>query len=402
MCKVIDFDLDLFDSNKLVLIDFHTGNRKELFTLGAHSRGLKFSPDGKFIAYDAPENNLKDIPRHVYIFAHDELKQIQITAGSSERSDTPIWSPDGKLILYSSLRLGKYDLWALPVKDGHPAGNPFLIHSEMNKTLLSIKNINEDIHSPTQVNYPTTIDSRHTNKKLVGSFDEEFSSPILDPAWQVYEWKSSNVYDYKSFGRYSLSENPGKLRYYLDPIMNFGFLRSYRPYISGFWYWLYPALEIRRPLLGDQWVLETRVTYSMLDGANGRSLILIIFFDPARDLETSLIINRDKDLIKRNSILSIRLFEQGNVVAESQNRVAQDDTLGVTEFTYYYRISRTHTLIMAELSIDGVEYENVLSGQLRSNLKGIPQRLVLAGQSWYIPAGSYADWDYFRFKVLDQ
>jgi len=400
LCRVIDITQD--EWGYLYLISAKSGNLTKLTRLGAHSRGMKFSPNGKFITYDLPDDNLNfDINRHIYIFSLDSHQQTQVTGTYSETSDTPIWSPDGKLILYRSLRLWRYDLWALPISNGKPAGNPYLLQSEMNKVLLSLKKIKN--HSSSKLNQQTLNNS--VVKKSEISFEEEFTSPVLDPAWSIYEWKGPNVYGYNSFGRYSLTDNPGHLRYYLDPIIFWSYQQSYQPSFSRHWYWWYPGLEISRPISGNRWILETKVTYSIVDGVNGRYFALVIFFEPGRNKETALMIVRGKDFHKKDHIyfssLMIRLFDQGSVVSENKNCLASEDTIGVTKFTYHYRISRANTLITVELSEDGENYKKVLSGKLKPDLLDIPQQLAITGNSWYVPAGSYADWDYIRFKILD-
>jgi len=403
LCRVIDISIN--EWGYLFLISLKSGRLTELTRLGAHSRGMKFSPDGKFIAYDIPEDNIKfNINRHIHVFDLEKSQKTQVTGAYLETSDTPIWSPDGKLILFRSFRARNYDLWALPVANGKPMANPFLFHSELNKVLFLIQDINT--HSPSQLNQKTSVRSnQHVDQKLKFSFEEEFLSTQLDSAWSVYEWKGPNVYGYNTFGRYSFTDNPGYLRYYLDPIMHCGYLQGYQPMFSDHWFWWYPGLEISRSIHGNRWELDTKVTYSLLDGADGRSIKLLIFFNPLKNKDTVLNIERQKAFYKKGNYnqncLAVKLYDRGSAIKENRNCISPNDTIGVTNYTYFYRITRSDTLINVELSEDGISYKNVLSGKLRPDLLGIPQQIALTGNSWYTPAGSYADWDYVRFKILD-
>jgi len=92
---------------------------------------------------------------------------------------------------------------------------------------------------------------------LSAPFIEDFSSPVLDPAWTVYQWLGPNVYEYETFGRYSLTAHPGHLRIFLDSMMDPNCGRVHMPSFSG-WYWYYPSLEIGLILAGDRWELETK------------------------------------------------------------------------------------------------------------------------------------------------
>lgn len=174
---------------------------------------------------------------------------------------------------------------------------------------------------------------------------------------------------------------------------------TYRPYFSG-WYWSCPALEISRPVYGNHGEIETRVIYSMIDSVAGCAFYLLILFDPERDRETALIISRSKDF--GDSKLDIRLLDRGEVSAVNDHCLANCDSIGVTNFTYMYRISRMDTFVQVAISDDaGSSFRNVLAGSLRSDLRGLPQLLILSGNCWFVPAGSYADWDYVRFRKLD-
>jgi len=391
VCETLNFKREAFKHLALVRVD--TKELQDILPLVGDTRRLHFSPDGEYVVYNL-ERHLR-----IYLLALEDLKQADIPADlpGVVGYDGPIWSPDGKLILCRNF--GTYDLWAVPMQNGKPAGKSYPVQSDLSKAMLSLKGIAS----------PSTRMNQSMNKNVIfrntpiaaQSFFEEFTSSTLDPAWSVFEWKGPNIYDYSTFGRYSLTDHPGHLRYYLDPIIRSGYWLNHLPIFNG-WYWIYPSLEINRPLSGDHWILEAKVTYSLVDGANTRGFELIIFFDSARDLEARLTVQRSKDMGPGNYAFGVRLHDHGTVIAQSENCRSPHDTLGVTQFTYTYRISRADTLIQVELSDnDGKNYRQVFSASLRPELRGLPQLLALTGDSWFVPAGAYADWDYVRFRNGD-
>ncbi len=395
VCETLDFHREPFKWLALVRAD--SKELQAILPLDAHSRGMKFSPDGKYIVYDLKGTARRDI--HVLAWKDSLQNQaLNVEFPSLDGADAPVWSADGKLILCRTIV--QNDLWAIPMNQGKVVAKPYLVQTDLTNAFLATKGIR----------HPTLAEAnRATNKKtaianvrnIVRSFEEEFSSPILDSAWSVFEWKGPNVYDYPSFGRYSLTDRPGHLRYYSDPMMNQGYLYDDLPHFSG-WYWFYPSLEISRTLAGDHWVLEAKATYCLVDGANGRDFDLVVSFDQERDQQTALRVQRRKDIQPESNWVRFRLFDRGIVMNEGLEYRSPKDTLGVSQFAYIYRVTRADTLIHVELSDDdGKSFQQVFSASLRPELRGLPQLLSLTGESWFVPAGAYVDWDYIRFRNAD-
>jgi len=394
LCNIIDFKDD--NRIRLALVSLNNGNVQEFLPLDINSRCIKFSPDGNYIAYDTQKQD----NRHIFVLDLPNMTSRQITSGTygGKGFDAPIWSIDGKLLLFRSFRLGQYDLWALPMKDGKPDQEPYLVQSDLTNAILALKGVRHHISGKAGQSLLNEFLAR-MNGIGSGSFIEDFSSPQLDSSWLVLEWNQPNIYNYASFGRFSLTEHPGQLRYYLDPIMSEAYIHSYLPYFSG-WYWHYPGLKLNQILSGNSWQLETRVTYSMVDGAAGRAFDLMICFEPEPDRGTALIISRSKDF--GSNRLEARLLDRGEITSTNEQCLAPGDSVGVNEFTYHYRISRTNTIIQVEVSDDdGICFKPALTGTLRSDLNDLPQLLILTGNCWFVPANSYADWDYIRFTILE-
>ena len=394
LCNIANFKHDR--QFRLAVISLSRGEVQEFLPLDINSRCIRFSPDGKYIAYDTQ----KQENRHIFVLDLPNMTPRQITSGThgGKGFDAPIWSTDGKLLLFRSFRLGQYDLWALPMKDGKPDSEPNLVQSNLTNAMLALKGVRHQISGKAGQSLLNDFLAR-MNEIGSGSFIEDFSSPQLDSSWLVLEWNQPNIYHYASFGRFSLTEHPGRLRYYLDPIMSEAYIHSNLPYFSG-WYWLYPGLKLNRVLSGNSWQLETRVTYSMIDGVAGRAFDLMVCFDPEPDRGTALIISRSKDF--GGNRLDVRLFDRGEISSTNEHCLAPGDSIGVTEFTYHYRISRANSIIQVEVSEDdAASFKTALTDTLRSDLNGLPQLLILTGNCWFVPANSYADWDYVRFTILE-
>jgi hypothetical protein len=385
VCRMVD--VHRAPGNRLVLVSPATGSVTNLAVLDGNSRGLTFSPDARYVALDlAPDGR-----RNVYVLSLKDSTMEMISGGLPTPAgyDAPVWSRDGKSILFRAI--GSNDLWAAPIHEGKIAGRPRMVQPDLTRAMLSLKGVNH--HSIRR-----ELGLRRS-KTPVLSFNEEFSDPRLDSQWTVTEWNQPNVYGFKSFGRYSLTDHPGYLRYFLDPIMENSNGVYLLPVFSG-WYWVYPSLELSRRLAGNRWILEARATYSMVDGANGREIELFVYLDAGNDSETKLMIRRGKDIVRNDGEHLVKLWDHGVDKASASQLLSPRDTLGVKIFSYSYKIVRLDTLLTVYMSDDGESFREALRTTLRADLLDRPQAVALTGGSWFVPAGSYADWDFVRFRQL--
>ena len=116
-------------------------------------RQNSISPDGQKIAFVYQGD--------IFIVSSEGGQAMQLT--TNEAHDTePIWSPDGKYIVFASYREGSKDIWAMPSKGGTPyrlsdfggRETPFTI-SPQGKLYFGA-NIQEDLKSSV---FPVTINS---------------------------------------------------------------------------------------------------------------------------------------------------------------------------------------------------------------------------------------------------
>ncbi len=95
-------------AEELLLLD-RTGKATPLPLNGGSYNNPRFSPDGKFIAYDLFDESGN---RDVWIYNLALRQAIRFSLGG--RNSDPIWSPDGKEIAYTTFANGNYELVARP------------------------------------------------------------------------------------------------------------------------------------------------------------------------------------------------------------------------------------------------------------------------------------------------
>jgi serine/threonine protein kinase/Tol biopolymer transport system component len=113
-------------SNALVLVSVETSDVRELLAIdGARPNHLRLSPDSDFLTYAVADEHEAQVPKHnVYLLEIATGQTRQLTAWPGDES-SPVWAPDGSVVLFSSDRLGNWDLWGLRLADGQLGAPPF-------------------------------------------------------------------------------------------------------------------------------------------------------------------------------------------------------------------------------------------------------------------------------------
>ncbi len=215
------------------------------------------------------------------------------------------------------------------------------------------------------------------------SFFEDFSSPTLDPAWSVYENTGVRSNGLTSpANHYSLTDHPGYLRYYLDQMTSGNALTG----IASPGYDL--PLTFYRPLTGEQWTLESKIDFYM-PWANGRTFNQMVGFGSPGSGYSGAGYGYYRD----SGYSANRLY-----FCQANNCPFLDlGNTGPADFPLWLRMTRNRGLIELLYSLDGQSWATGGQHDFGSALDGLDQRLVLSGASWWVPAGSYADWDWVRF-----
>jgi Tol biopolymer transport system component len=86
------------------------------------------SPDGRFVVFQDKNPQGK---YDLYIIGTDG-SSLEVLSDHPADEGLPRWSPDGKHIVFFSLRQGRPALWGIGVKGGKPVGEPFFIKEGLN------------------------------------------------------------------------------------------------------------------------------------------------------------------------------------------------------------------------------------------------------------------------------
>ena len=118
----------------LNLLPVEGGPIRQIMNEDASKRGSypRLSPDGKYVAYFLPN----DRGVNLFLAPVEGGEPIRMTEGSADDA-SPIWAPDGKMLLFVSNRnLGRWDLFGMRLLDGKPSGEPFTIKPDVGRVQL--------------------------------------------------------------------------------------------------------------------------------------------------------------------------------------------------------------------------------------------------------------------------
>lgn len=116
-----------------VLLAWYDRSGKSVESVGmpAGYRGLDLAPDGKRLALHRHDATGGD----VWLLESAQSPMTRLTFDATQDNSTPIWSPDGKRIAFSSLRNGK---WGIYLKLADNSGNEeLLVESDVPKSPMS-------------------------------------------------------------------------------------------------------------------------------------------------------------------------------------------------------------------------------------------------------------------------
>lgn len=90
---------------------------------------ISLSPDGRWVAYDYPPK--EDEPqRDIFLLASDGRTDIPLVEHPAN-DRAPVWTPDGKELLFLSDRTGTFALWGIAVAGGRGKGAPVLLRRDV-------------------------------------------------------------------------------------------------------------------------------------------------------------------------------------------------------------------------------------------------------------------------------
>jgi Tol biopolymer transport system component len=121
-------------ASQIAMMTVATGSIQAIKSFGWNQPSPALSPDGRYIAYEAPAED-KPEDRDIFILAADGSADTPaVRTPAVDRY--PAWSPDGSRLLFLSTRTGTYSLWTVPVDSGKPAGEARLVKGDVGPVTL--------------------------------------------------------------------------------------------------------------------------------------------------------------------------------------------------------------------------------------------------------------------------
>ncbi|MDH4218718.1 MAG: tetratricopeptide repeat protein [Candidatus Aminicenantes bacterium] len=110
------------------LVSVADGSIKTLKKMIRGDSTMRFSPDGKYIAFNFLSKEGSD--SDIYLLSIDGKTEFPLVEHPAH--DYLLgWTPDGKYLLFASDRTGTFDAWILPVSDGRPNGEPEIVRKNL-------------------------------------------------------------------------------------------------------------------------------------------------------------------------------------------------------------------------------------------------------------------------------
>jgi Tol biopolymer transport system component len=185
----------------------------------------RVSPDGRFVAFAEGAAGMQDIQ----VLRLDGSAAHRITDRPGDDTQ-PMWSPDGRHLVFISARPGDVALWEVPIKDGQAAGEPVRVKDGMDGAQLidwTARGLAYTNRMQTLDIYTAPIDRASWQpdadpRPLAYSRTGRNTAPVWSPDGRSFAFVSGSVTD--SDRRYVvvLPEGRGDAREYLIPTTRYG------------------------------------------------------------------------------------------------------------------------------------------------------------------------------------
>jgi Tol biopolymer transport system component len=119
------------EPDELALVSIEDGSVRVLRSLPPELRDstLALSPDGRFVVYGQPSGETA-APYDVFLLAVDG-SVVRRLVDHPAADFAPVWTPDGRSVVFVSTRGGSAGLWILDVIDGERRGEPRLLKANV-------------------------------------------------------------------------------------------------------------------------------------------------------------------------------------------------------------------------------------------------------------------------------
>lgn len=98
-----------------------------------YPKRMDLSPDGRFVVYDSFADESSGL-RTIFLLSVDGARERRLVSLPGNHL-FPLWTPDGKRIVYASDRSGTMDAWELAIENGETRGQPRLLRRDLGRFL---------------------------------------------------------------------------------------------------------------------------------------------------------------------------------------------------------------------------------------------------------------------------
>ena len=122
-------------TNQIALVSTTDGTAQVVKTLDwRYPLIMSLSPDGRTIAYDLVSDKDADISatRDIYLLAADGSRE-SVLVRHPANDYGPMWTPDGRRIVFASDRAGATGAWMIEVREGQPPGPARLVNASIRR-----------------------------------------------------------------------------------------------------------------------------------------------------------------------------------------------------------------------------------------------------------------------------
>jgi Tol biopolymer transport system component len=145
-----------------MLLSVADGSRQPIAGLGLSAWSLaRMSRDGRYVAF--VRDGAPGLPQGLYTLPIEGGKPV-LLAENAVYYERPVWTPDGKQVLFVRDRSGTDDLWSIPVVNGAPAGAPRVVQRNID-TLVDVTaagDIYHEVGIETRELYVASVDAEVT------------------------------------------------------------------------------------------------------------------------------------------------------------------------------------------------------------------------------------------------
>jgi TolB protein len=120
--------------SQITMIPADGGTPRALRSLNwVYPKRIDLSPDGRQVVYDSLAGESPG-DRTIYLLAADGASERKLIRQPGNHL-FPLWTPDGRRIIYGSDRSGTMDIWEMGVEENAPGGEPRLLRRDVGRFL---------------------------------------------------------------------------------------------------------------------------------------------------------------------------------------------------------------------------------------------------------------------------